>query len=393
MRIAFFAALPFHAPLLEPVRAALGDRAATVLAGDRRAVVAFRPHVVVMATSAHLEYFRRALPGAFVVNVRHGVNAKRGLYRLPRRASARRFDAVCIGDELKARHYERAGASPGAFWPTGYPPVDPLFRGDPAPCLPLEPDRPTVLYAPTWNLGLTSATMLGDRLVELVRARAPDVNLVIKPHPVIGDWRPRWMERWARLEARHPRVHLVRDTHAAVTPYLLASQVLVSDASSVVFEFAALDRPIILITNPRRAGDPAWAPDDIVWRWRDVGHEIHSADELPEAVAMALADPAARRERRRAVTRILFGQFADGRSAERVALRLLEAGARVVRGEHPPAARPPLAVSLWHDVRTLLREHAVVRRIALGPLEALRLTVREWRQAAPAPPPVLEPER
>ena len=38
-------------------------------------------------------------------------------------------------------------------------------------------DRPTVLYAPTWNLGLTSATMLGDRLVDLIRAGSPGANV------------------------------------------------------------------------------------------------------------------------------------------------------------------------------------------------------------------------
>ena len=387
MRIAFFASLRFHAPLLEPVQEAIGDRAETLLAGDRGAIARFRPHVVAMATSAHLEYFRRALPGAFVANVRHGVNAKRGLFRLPRRSSARRFDAVCVGDELKVAHYERAGATPGAFWPTGYPPLDPIFRDDKPPRLPLDPSRPTVLYAPTWNLGLTSATMLGERLVDLVRAQAPDVNVLIKPHPVIGDWRPRWMDAWARLEARHPRVHLVRDTHAAVAPYLLASQVLISDASSVVFEFAALDRPIVLVTNPRHAADPAWASDDIVWSWRDIGHEIHSPDELPAAVALALRDPDARSEKRLHYARILFNQFTDGRSAERVAVRLLEAGGHVATGAHTPAPRPPLATFLWHDLRVRIREHAMIRRAALGPLEAVRLRVRArwWRALAAAP--------
>ena len=173
IRVAFFAALRFHAPILAPVRDALGGRAETLLAGDRRAVVAFAPHVVVMAASPHLEYFRHHLPGAFIVNVRHGLIGKQGLRRLPKRASARRFDAVCIGDPLRKVHYERAGARPDMFWDTGYPQMDPLFRRDPPPALPLDPARPTLLYAPTWNLGLSSAAMLGERLVDLVRAQAP----------------------------------------------------------------------------------------------------------------------------------------------------------------------------------------------------------------------------
>ena len=384
IRVAFFAALRFHAPILAPVRDALGGRAETLLAGDRRAIVAFAPHVVVMAASPHLEYFRHHLPGAFIVNVRHGLIGKHGLRRLPKRASARRFDAVCIGDPLRKVHYERAGARPDTFWDTGYPQMDPLFRRDPPPALPLHPERPTLLYAPTWNLGLSSAAMLGERLVDLVRAQAPGLNVIIKPHPVIGDWRPRWMAGWARLAAAHRGVHLVEDTHADVVPYLLASDVLLSDASSVVFEFLALDRPIVLVTNPRHRADPAWLDDDIVWRWRDLGHEIGDAGELPAAVAAALGDPGARGERRRSYAQTLFGRFTDGRNAARAAEHILDAGRRVERGEHRAAAAPP-ATWHWHDVRTRLRHDPAMRRFAFGAFERLRLYIRSRGAGAPLP--------
>ncbi len=380
-RVAFFAALSFHAPILAPVRDAIADRADTLLSPDRRAVVAFAPHVVVMAASAHLEYFRHHLPRAFIANVRHGLIGKQGIARLPRRDSARRFDAVCVGDDLRKAHYERSGARPGVFWETGYPQLDPLFRGDAPPALGLDPRHPTLLYAPTWNLGLTSAAMLGERLVELVRAQAPDLNVVIKPHPVIGDWRPRWMATWARLEARHRGVRLVTNTHADVVPYLLASDVLLSDASSAIFEFLALDRPIILVTNPRHAADPAWLEDDIVWRWRDVGDEVHDVADVPAAVARALSDPVARGARRRDYARTLFGRFTDGDNAARAAEHILDAAARVKSCAHVPVGPPPPATWRWHDLRTRLRQHPTLRRLASGPFERLRLAVRARRRS------------
>jgi hypothetical protein len=384
MRVAFFAHFPFHRPILGPIHDILAERVECLLSSDRGRIVVFDPHVLVMTAHAHLEYFRHRLPHALTVNVRHGMIGKRIVTRLPARTSARAFDFVCVGAEARLESYERGGATPREYWLTGYPQLDPLFRRDPPPPLPLDPARKTVLYAPTWNLGLSSAAMLGSRLVELIRGQAPDVNIVIKPHPVIGDWRPRWMACWERLAATAPGVHLVRDTHADVTPYMLAADVLISDASSVIFEFLALDRPIILITNPRHAADPAHDPDDIAWRWRDVGEEIHDdVGRLPGAVAAALRAPDARGERRRHYARLLFGPFTDGRNHARVAERVLEAGAALAHAGTPSRGLTLStrrgAAELWHDLRTRIWASATLRRLVLGPLEALRLRVRGLR--------------
>ena len=380
IRVAFFAAFPFHVPILLPVQTALLGRAETLLAEDRRGVVAFRPHVLVMASFSSLEFFRVRLPEAYIVNIRHGMIGKGGLRRLPRRTAARRFDAIAVGDQARIDDFERSGARPETFWETGYPHLDPLFRRGPAPSLPLDGSRSTLLYAPTWNLGLTSATMLGDRLIQLVRARAPDINVVIKPHPVIGDWRPKWMARWRRMAAEHRGVLLVEDTHADIVPYLLASDVLLSDASSVIFEFLALDRPIILLTNPRHTADPAWRRDDIVWTWRDLADELYDPDELPAAVERALREPEARRDRRTAYARDLFGPFTDGCNAERVANRIVEAAESRKQGGHAPDVHALPFASRWGDVRERVRDHPIVRRLVLGPLEGVRLNTRAWRQ-------------
>ena len=378
MRVAFFAHLPFHRPILEPVHDAIGPRAERLFTADRARIAAFAPDVVVMASHAGLEYMRTHVPRAHAVNVRHGMIGKRLISRMPARASARRFDFVCVGHQSTLAGYEEGGARPRAYWQTGYPQIDPLFRRDPPPALPLDADRPTVLYAPTWNLGLTSATMLGDRVVELIRAGIPGANVIVKPHPVIGEWHPRWMSRWARLAAREHHVLLIADTHADVVPYMLAADVLVSDASSVIFEFLALDRPMVLVTNPRHRADPAYAPDDIVWRWRDVGEEVHATAELPGALATALAAPERHADPRREYASRLFGPFTDGRNHVRVAEHIL-----ALEGEPPRIAPPDPAPSardlLWYDVRGRLSTSAAARRWLLGPLEALRLHARSLR--------------
>ena len=380
IRIAFYAHFPFLEAILRPAHDALAGRATRLLSQDRRAIRAFAPHVLVMAHHAHIEYFRFHLPRTVLVNVRHGMISKRTLRRLPRRPTARTFDFVCIGDENSLGNHARAGIAPQGFWLTGYPQLDPLFRGDSPPALPVDPARPTVLYAPTWNLGLTSATLFGPRLVEHLRSRVPGVNVVIKPHPMIGSWRPRWMAWWRRLAEEERGVHLVADTHADVTSYMLAADVLVSDASSAVFEFLALDRPIVLVTNPLHRADPAFDPHSIIWRWRDVGEEVHEVGDVGAAVERALREPGRHRERRAEYARQLFGPRTDGKNHERIAAHVYEAGRQVAAGISPAGqavdGSPGRVAWRWHDLRYSLGVRPWIRWAVVNHLEAIRLHLR-----------------
>jgi hypothetical protein len=380
IRIAFYAHFPFLEAILRPVHDALAGQATCLLTRDRRAVRELDPHVLVMAHHAHIEYFRFHLPRTVLVNVRHGMISKRTLRRLPRRSSARTFDFVCIGDENSLGNHARAGITPQAFWLTGYPQIDPLFRRDSPAALPFDHARPTVLYAPTWNLGLTSATLFGPRLVEHIRARVPGVNVLIKPHPMIPSWRPRWMRWWRRSAEQERGVHLVTDTRADVTSYMLAADFLISDASSAVFEFLALDRPIILLTNPLHRADPGYDPHSIIWRWRDVGEEVHDVGDVASAVERALGEPGRHRERRAHYAGQLFGPRIDGKNHERIAIQVYEAARRVSAGLHrsgEPGARSVGGVAWrWHDLRYSIGVRPWVRRAVVNHLEALRLRLR-----------------
>jgi CDP-glycerol glycerophosphotransferase (TagB/SpsB family) len=150
------------------------------------------------------------------------------------------------------------------------------------------------------------------------------VRLVIKPHPVTAAHHPDWLANWRALAAADPHVHLIDDPAADVMPYLQAADVLVSDASSVIFLYLALDRPIVLVTNPDRRKVGHFDPNGIEWRWRDVGAEVHDVEALPAAVSAALDDPALGEERRAHYRRQLFGDYTDGCAAERIARKITE---------------------------------------------------------------------
>ena len=102
-------------------------------------------------------------------------------------------------------------------------------------------------------------------------------------------------------------------------PWLKAADTLISDASSAIFQFLAVDRPIVLISNPDRFASAHFDRRGPEWQWRDVGEEIDDIGDLPAAVGRALDDPSRGAARRAHYRRELFGELTDGRAGERLA--------------------------------------------------------------------------
>jgi CDP-glycerol glycerophosphotransferase (TagB/SpsB family) len=104
-----------------------------------------------------------------------------------------------------------------------------------------------------------------------------------------------WPAELRRFE-RHPRFALARAADAG--PFLSAADVLVTDHSTVGFEFALLDRPIVVYDVPElkraaRIDDEKW---DLLRAMSDV---VDSPATLRAAVLSSLADPSRLQEARR----------------------------------------------------------------------------------------------
>jgi tetratricopeptide (TPR) repeat protein len=319
-RVALHMNQRYHYRILRPVFDALRDRRPALLTPHVKELVDFDPAIVVVAESQS-GLLRSRLPRARFVWVRHGLISKNSTC-----FAARSADFACLTSEASRDWYVAQGGRPRCdFWITGYPQMDALFRNAASPIpVALPPGHKKVLYAPTWNAALSSAPMLGERVVELVRGTRRDVSLLIKPHPATADHHPDWLATWRRLAAADHDVHLIDDPAADVMSYLAAADLLVSDASSVIFEYLALDRPIVILTNPSRHRAPTFDPNGIEWRWRDVGVEVHDVNDLPAAVSAALDNPASVAARRAHYREELFGKYTDGYAAERIAGKIME---------------------------------------------------------------------
>jgi len=174
----------------------------------------------------------------------------------------------------------------------------------------LDPSLPAVLYAPTGDAGNSLFRQGEQILAEL--SRLP-VNLIVKPHDHADldphcaiDWNLRLREWTAE------RFAAVFD--ADVVPLLNAADLLVTDASSVAFEYTLLDRPIIFMDVPEILEGPSSDHFDLT-TWGRKGGEIASDPaELRELVPALLADPTQKSEIRRQIAEDLF--FEPGRATE-----------------------------------------------------------------------------
>lgn len=226
----------------------------------------------------------------------------------------------------------------------GYPKSDALLQG----CytrqgvlqqIGLDAARKTVLYAPAWDAG-GSLRSFGTDVVEQLLALT-DVNVIVKLHPISYtessspnyEWYTGgidWVERFRRFE-ENPRFRHVSSFQ--IDPLLAASDVLVTDFSSVALEFIVLDKPVIYLDCPeyfeKTLKHPAYNSDPDYVRndpranaGRHVGAVVAHVGDLGRVVHQCLANPGERSEdRRELAARLLYN---PGRGAEAAATAILE---------------------------------------------------------------------
>lgn len=316
MRVAYFYANPFHHAMLAPVEAALGARVESQRFSSLDAMREFEPEVVVLAENPSHQA-KRAAPKAKIVWTRHGFANKRYLGY-----SMAGCDYACLSSEWLKQYYRSQGLRAGIDeWVTGFVPMDALFRR-----LQSAPARAhkTLLYAPTFNPNMASVRPLGKSWATDLRRAFPELRIVIKPHPHTAKEQPLWLARWRSWADSDAGITLIQDGNQDVYELMPDADILLTDASSVMFYFLALNRPIILVDNPLRFEDrQRFMPDAEEWAWRDIGQRIESGDQLPAAVAAALSEPHQFADARLTRAQQIFGEQFDGRAAERVAQQIL----------------------------------------------------------------------
>jgi len=253
----------------------------------------------------------------------HGVAGKYGLDAPVRIAPViAQFDRLMFPNEDRRDRYAAAGlvdgASPRAAL-VGYPKVDCLVDGSlnrPAieRAIGLNPNRATVLYAPTWS-PYSSLHTSGKAILHALSGL--DVNVVVKLHDRSYDNAARasgGVDWHKELEpfCRERGIHLA--TQPDASPYLFAADALVTDHSSVGFEFMLVDRPLVIVDCPELIEKARVNPQKVALM-RSAADVVRDPSSAAEAVRHALNRPSTYTAQRRAIAAQLF--FGAGAATSR----------------------------------------------------------------------------
>lgn len=201
----------------------------------------------------------------------------------------------------------------------GYPKTDILFQGQYSKrqvCedLRLDQNRPLVLYAPTWEKEASLYTCGTDIMETLARS---GVNVIVKLHSAsyFSPGEPEyqgvdWRERMQHFEREHPNVRNIM--HPDANPYMVASDMMMTDVSGVGFEFLLIDKPIIYMRCPTFEKRYGLSPQQE--EAYQVGAVVDTIDQLGMAVDHAITNPSAKSPARREFARTLV--YNAGRASD-----------------------------------------------------------------------------
>ena len=99
-----------------------------------------------------------------------------------------------------------------------------------------------ILYAPTFSPSLTSASHLFTQIEKL--AKSKEYLILIKFHDLMA---ADLIDSYKKLSMSFENVLFIEERN--IIKYLLISDLMISDTSSVVYEFLLLDKPVITFKN------------------------------------------------------------------------------------------------------------------------------------------------
>ncbi|MFI0937972.1 CDP-glycerol glycerophosphotransferase family protein [Streptomyces sp. NPDC021020] len=271
-------------------------------------------------------------PGTVHVQTQHGTPLKRmGIHLLAHPVAAKgtnfrkllersdRWDYCISSNRFSADIWEQAFPCSFAALETGYPRNDVLFTATAADVrrirerLGIPQDKIAVLYAPT-HRDYTATFVPQLDVSRLAAALGDDFVVLMRGH--------HFYEKTPELRALQESSRVIDVTsHTSSEELQLAADVLLADYSSIMFDYANLDRPIVIYANDWDAYtisrgvyfDLVAEPPGHVARTQDELHDIFVSGAWRDERSDSLRDTFRRK----------FCDYDDGLASERVIRQIL----------------------------------------------------------------------
>jgi hypothetical protein len=239
----------------------------------------------------------------FVFNRR--VERRHGSYPGTNRNRANTVLMLAASEEIAA--IEREGNPTIRVEVIGCPKLDYWHRQPPKP---LSPSGPVVALAWHWRCNRVPET---NTAFDEYKQALPELA---RRYKVLGHGHPHFMEELVPIY-EEIGIEVVRDLDEVFG----RADVMVADGTSAAFEFASLDRPVVICWSRN------WHNADyggMFQRLRDLGVVCRTPGWLPYAVAEAVRDDERWAARRRQVVEQAY-TYTDGHCADRAAKAIVEA--------------------------------------------------------------------
>ncbi|WP_177247024.1 CDP-glycerol glycerophosphotransferase family protein [Marinospirillum alkaliphilum] len=189
----------------------------------------------------------------------------------------------------------------------------------------LSSNKPTLLYAPTFYPSSIEC-MPRDW-----PALLPDCNIIIKPH-LNSYLHPNYKAQRKCFQAwsKHNNTYLAPPEELSLLPYMATADLLISEASSALFEFAALNKPVVWLDflklrwsyrGPLRFRFEK-RMDQTITPYQTLAAHVEKPSQLVKILKAELSNPERLSSERNRTTEELIGTL-DGKVSERIVNYLL----------------------------------------------------------------------
>ena len=180
----------------------------------------------------------------------------------------------------------------------------------------LDTTKKTILYAPSFKP--TSIFSIGKKILQL----SDKFNVIVKLHPFSwsGKYAPHEQHLvFERKLKQYPNLKLIKPEEHNILPFMFVADTMVSDGSSTINEFLALNRCGIIVDLPEKThhdGVPLLENQSSEWLKNSFVH-ISEDSDLETAIEQAL-NPLPERIKNLQKDRNYIFSYSDGKSALRV---------------------------------------------------------------------------